>query len=85
MPARSAASSSRALALAAIGFIIDRVGYRVVEFLLPPVVTGAIVALIGLNLAPVAKQQFSEQAGIALFTLAAILLATVGLAASRRS
>ena len=41
--------------------------------------TGAIVALIGLNLAPVAKDQFSQQAGIALFTLAAILLATVGL------
>jgi uracil-xanthine permease len=65
--------------LALIGFIIDRAGYRVVEFLLPPVVTGAIVALIGLNLAPVAKDQFSQQAGIALFTLAAILLATVGL------
>jgi uracil-xanthine permease len=64
--------------LALIGLIIDRAGYRVVEFLLPPVVTGAIVALIGLNLAPVAKDQFSQQAGIALFTLAAILLATVG-------
>ena len=44
---------------------IDRLVVRVVEFLLPPVVTGAIVALIGLNLAPVAKQQFSAQAGIA--------------------
>jgi uracil-xanthine permease len=62
-----------------LGLIIDRVGYRVVEFLLPPVVTGSIVALIGLNLAPVAKQEFSAQAGIALFTLAAILLFTVGL------
>ena len=67
------------VALALVGFIIDRAGYRVVEFLLPPVVTGAIVALIGLNLAPVAKDQFSQQAGIALFTLAAILFATVGL------
>ena len=67
------------VALALIGLIIDRAGYRVVEFLLPPVVTGAIVALIGLNLAPVAKDQFSQQAGIALFTLAAILFATVGL------
>jgi xanthine/uracil permease len=62
-----------------VGLLIDRVGYRVVEFLLPPVVTGAIVALIGLNLAPVAKDEFSQQAGIALFTLAAILLATVAL------
>jgi uracil-xanthine permease len=67
------------VALFLVGLLIDRVGYRVVEFLLPPVVTGAIVALIGLNLAPVAKQEFSQQAGIALFTLAAILLFTVGL------
>ncbi|WP_028063644.1 uracil-xanthine permease family protein [Solirubrobacter soli] len=65
--------------LALLGLLIDRAGYRVVEFLLPPVVTGAIVAVIGLNLAPVAKTEFSQQAGIALFTLAAILLATVGL------
>jgi uracil-xanthine permease len=65
--------------LALIGILIDRAGYRIVEFLLPPVVTGAIVALIGLNLAPVAKQQFSEQAGLALITLVMILLATVAL------
>jgi uracil-xanthine permease len=67
------------VALFLVGLLIDRAGYRVVEFLLPPVVTGAIVALIGLNLAPVAKDEFSQQAGIALFTLAAILLFTVGL------
>ena len=67
------------IVLALIGVLIDRAGYRVVEFLLPPVVTGAIVALIGLNLAPVAKDQFSQQAGLALFTLAAILIGTVAL------
>jgi uracil-xanthine permease len=67
------------VALFAVGLLIDRVGYRPVAVLLPPVVTGAIVALIGLNLAPVAKDQFTEQAGIALFTLAAILLFTVAL------
>lgn len=67
------------VALFAVGLIVDRAGYRVVEFLLPPVVTGAIVALIGLNLAPVAKDEFTQQAGVALFTLAAILLFTVGL------
>src|SRR5919199_1584014 len=38
------------VALAAVGLLVDRAGYRVIEFLLPPVVTGAIVALIGLNL-----------------------------------
>jgi uracil-xanthine permease len=57
-----------------IGLIVDRVGYRVIEFLLPPVVTGAIVALIGLNLAPVAKDEFTQQAGIAMVTLVSILL-----------
>jgi uracil-xanthine permease len=67
------------IALFLVGLIVDRIGYRVVGFLLPPVVTGTIVALIGLNLAPVAKDQFSQQAGIALFTLAAILILTVGL------
>ena len=78
-PRRRWAGSSRGRRAVIVGLLIDRAGYRVVEFLLPPVVTGAIVALIGLNLAPVAKDQFSQQAGIALFTLAAILLATVGL------
>jgi uracil-xanthine permease len=67
------------VALFAVGLIVDRAGYRVIEFLLPPVVTGAIVALIGLNLAPVAKDQFSQQAGIALVTLAAILVIGVAL------
>jgi uracil-xanthine permease len=67
------------VALFLVGLVIDRVGYGAVEFLLPPVVTGAIVALIGLNLAPVAKDEFAQQAGIALFTLAAILIASVAL------
>ncbi|MGT2492521.1 solute carrier family 23 protein [Cupriavidus basilensis] len=37
-----------------IGLVVQAVGYRWVERLMPPVVTGAIVAAIGLNLAPVA-------------------------------
>ena len=67
------------VALFLVGLLVERVGYRAVEFLLPPVVTGSIVALIGLNLAPVAKDQFTQQAGIAVFTLAVILLASVAL------
>src|SRR3954453_16884216 len=57
-----------------IGLFVDRAGYGVIEFLLPPVVTGSIVALIGLNLAPVARDQFVAQAGIAMVTLVAILI-----------
>ena len=55
MPAALGGILVAGVALAILGLLIDRAGYRIVEFLLPPVVTGAIVALIGLNLAPVAK------------------------------
>jgi uracil-xanthine permease len=67
------------LCLFAIGLVVDRLGYGVIEFLLPPVVTGTIVALIGLNLAPVAKDEFTQQAGIAMVTLVSILLIGVAL------
>nr|WP_228130245.1 solute carrier family 23 protein [Acinetobacter nectaris] len=36
-----------------VGFIVTRVGTRWIENLLPPIVTGTIVMIIGLNLAPV--------------------------------
>jgi uracil-xanthine permease len=39
---------------AVIGFIVMYSGTRWVERLMPPVVTGAVVAVIGLNLAPIA-------------------------------
>ncbi|MDF3881759.1 solute carrier family 23 protein, partial [Cupriavidus basilensis] len=42
-----------------IGLVVQAVGYRWVERLMPPVVTGAIVAAIGLNLAPVAVKAVS--------------------------
>lgn len=39
---------------AIIGIIVIFAGYKWIEYLMPPVVTGAVVAAIGLNLAPVA-------------------------------
>src|SRR5579872_5966404 len=39
---------------AIIAIIVMLAGYRWVEFLMPPIVTGAVVMVIGLNLAPVA-------------------------------
>jgi xanthine/uracil permease len=38
----------------AIGLVVMKAGYAWIERLMPPVVTGAIVAVIGLNLAPIA-------------------------------
>jgi len=63
--------------LAVAGGIVHAVGTRWIELLMPPVVTGTIVALIGLNLAPVAWSNYSKQGFTATVTLAAILLCTV--------
>ncbi|ASW54482.1 uracil-xanthine permease family protein [Plantactinospora sp. KBS50] len=70
--------------LAAVGLLVQAVGSRWITALMPPVVTGAIVMLIGLNLAPVAwdgggNGGVRAQPGIAVLTIAVILLATVAL------
>ncbi|WP_395704682.1 uracil-xanthine permease family protein [Rhodococcus ruber] len=65
------------LALVLVGLVVRALGSRVVDALMPPVVTGAIVALIGLNLAPVAVGSFEAQPLVAAITLTAILLVTV--------
>ena len=44
---------------AVIGLVVIAIGYAWVERLMPPVVTGSIVAVIGLNLAPVAIKEVS--------------------------
>jgi uracil-xanthine permease len=62
------------VALFLVGLLVDRLGWRVIEFLFPPIVTGSIVALIGLNLAPVAWDQFQQQAHLGMVTLVSILI-----------
>ncbi|TMG96365.1 MAG: pyrimidine utilization transport protein G, partial [Betaproteobacteria bacterium] len=44
---------------AAIGVAVMLVGYQWIERLMPPVVTGSVVAVIGLNLAPIAVKGIS--------------------------
>lgn len=72
--------------LALVGAIIHFAGVRWLEALMPPVVTGAIVALIGLNLAPAAwgfenpDGSFSGVQGgpiTAVITIVSICLVTV--------
>jgi uracil-xanthine permease len=48
------------LVLIVIGVTVHLVGTRWIDLLLPPIVTGAIVALIGFNLAPAAKTNFER-------------------------
>jgi uracil-xanthine permease len=47
--------------LAAVGLLIHILGTRVVDAVLPPVVTGAVVMLIGFNLAPVVANIYWPQ------------------------
>ncbi|TFV59180.1 nitrate reductase [Mycobacterium sp. PS03-16] len=63
------------LVLIAVGAVVHVVGTHWLDVALPPVVTGAIVALIGFNLAPAAKNNFEQDPLIALVTL--VLLVAV--------
>src|SRR5207249_11039953 len=58
----------------AIGVVVMVAGTRWIEVVMPPVVTGAVVAAIGLNLAPIAVQNLNTgfNAWIGLITVAAV-------------
>ncbi len=56
-----------------IGIIVMLVGYNWIERLMPPVVTGAVVAVIGLNLAPVAITNVSGSSFDTLIGLLTVL------------
>ncbi len=60
-----------------IGLIVQAIGHAWISRLMPPMVTGAIVALIGLNLAPSAWNNVKEAPTTAFATLLAIVLCTV--------
>ena len=60
--------------LALIGVVVHTAGVAWVDKFMPPVVAGAIVALIGLNLAPVAWANFQAAPITALITLCAVII-----------
>ena len=64
------------VALIVIGLVVHVVGTHWIDVTLPPVVTGAIVALIGFNLAPAAKANFEKGPLVGLVTLV-LLVATL--------
>jgi uracil-xanthine permease len=63
--------------LAAIGFVVQFLGMGWIDKLMPPVVAGAIVALIGFNLAPVAWTNFQQEPVTATVTLVAVIVFSV--------
>jgi uracil-xanthine permease len=58
--------------LALIGLIVHAAGISWINWLLPPIVTGTIVMVIGLNLAGAAKGNFSKAPLIGIITLASV-------------
>lgn len=65
------------LLLLIIGVVVQLAGTRWLDVLMPPVVAGAIVALIGFNLAPAAKTNFEAAPVTALITLLAVIITAV--------
>ena len=63
-----------------IGLVVIKAGYAWIEKLMPPVVTGGIVAAIGLNLAPIAVKGISASdfdRTVGLVTIVAVGVAAV--------
>ena len=60
-----------------VGFVVQLAGKKVIDSVMPPTVTAAIVALIGFNLAPTAVSNVETQPGVAFVTLGTIALLTV--------
>jgi uracil-xanthine permease len=66
--------------LAIVGVLIHFLGSGVLHRVLPPVVTGAVVMLIGFNLAPVvANIYWPQDQWVALLTMTVVILMAVGL------
>jgi len=63
--------------LALVGLIVQQAGIKWIEAIMPPIVTGSIVVIIGLNLAGVAKGQFAADPKLATITLVSVLLIAV--------
>ena len=62
------------LLLVAVGLVVRQAGINWINWMLPPVVTGTIVMVIGFNLAGVAKNNFAAGPTVGVITLASIAL-----------
>lgn len=58
--------------LAVIGIAVKALGIRLVDSVMPPIVTGGVIVLIGLNLAPLAGRDVAAGPLLAAVTLAVI-------------
>lgn len=73
LPAQLGAVVMVGLVLTAIGVAVKALGVRLLESVLPPVVTGAVIMMIGLSLAGTAAKDFELQPLLGVVTLVAVL------------
>lgn len=88
-PITAVASANKGIAVASFGIMITGVllalvgvavhfaGAKWIDIIMPPVVNGAIVAIIGFNLAPSVWNNFKAAPDTAIVTLVAVLLIAV--------
>jgi putative pyrimidine permease RutG len=60
-----------------IGLIVQYTGSGWIDALMPPLVTGAVVAIIGLNLAGAARNLAAASMPLALFTILAVMVVAI--------
>lgn len=65
------------VALALVGVLVHYAGAKWIEIIMPPVINGAIVAIIGFNLAPTVWTNFQKAPDTAIVTLVAVLIIAV--------
>lgn len=63
--------------LVVIGIAVKALGIRLVDSVMPPVVTGAVIVLLGLNLTPIAARQVGAGPLVAVVTIVVVALAAV--------
>ncbi|GGP48665.1 uracil-xanthine permease family protein [Saccharothrix coeruleofusca] len=77
VPAQLGGVLAAGLLVVVVGVAVKALGVRMLESVMPPVVTGAVVILIGLNLSHSATASFAEQPLLAAVTMGVILLCGV--------
>ncbi|ROR96961.1 uracil-xanthine permease [Salana multivorans] len=63
--------------LALVGLLVNWIGHSWIDRVMPPILTGTIVMLIGFNLAPAAWNNVQVAPVTAIVTILAVILATV--------
>lgn len=63
--------------LALVGLVVNWVGHAWIDVVMPPILTGTIVMLIGFNLAPAAWNNVQVAPVTAVVTIVAVILTTV--------